>query len=50
MEFSIYHLIALLVLAGALFWAFGKKRKARFEEDADIPFEDDAHDKDGSKQ
>jgi cytochrome c oxidase cbb3-type subunit 4 len=50
MEFSIYHLVALLVLAGAVFWAFGKKRKARFEEDAKIPFEDNSHNQDGRKQ
>lgn len=50
MQFTIYHFVALLVLAAAVFWAFGKKRKARFEEDAEIPFADDTHDQDGRKQ
>jgi cbb3-type cytochrome oxidase subunit 3 len=25
---------------GVVVWAFGRKRKARFEKDAEIPFED----------
>lgn len=39
---SIVYLIVLIALfAGIVIWAFGKKRKKRFEQDAKIPFQDD---------
>jgi cytochrome c oxidase cbb3-type subunit 4 len=39
-DLTIY-LVALVVLfVGIIAWAFGRKRKARFEQDAEIPFQD----------
>lgn len=39
--YYILFLVALIALfAGIVFWAFGKKRKQRFEKDAEIPFRD----------
>ena len=39
---SMAYLIVLIVLfAGIVIWAFGKKRKRRFEQDAKIPFQED---------
>lgn len=32
--------ILMVLFIGVLFWAFGKKRKKRFEKDAEIPFQD----------
>lgn len=39
MELSIYHWLIIAAFIGVLVWAFGRKRKARFEKDARIPFE-----------
>ena len=36
----IYLFLVMAVFAGIVFWAYGKKRKKRFEQDAKIPFED----------
>ncbi len=36
----IYWLVFLVALAAVTAWAFGRKRKRRFEEDAKIPFEE----------
>jgi cytochrome c oxidase cbb3-type subunit 4 len=33
--------ILLALFVGVLVWAFGRKRKKRFEQDARIPFQDD---------
>ena len=33
-------LILLVLFVAIVIWAFAKKRKSRFERDADIPFED----------
>lgn len=41
METTIYLLILIAAFAGVVIWAFGRKRKARFEKDARIPFDDD---------
>jgi len=41
MEFTIYHLLIIVAFVGVVAWAFGRKRKARFEKDAKIPFEGD---------
>jgi cytochrome c oxidase cbb3-type subunit IV len=37
---TIYLLILVAVFAAIVIWAFGRKRKKRFEEDAQIPFAD----------
>lgn len=39
MEWSIYHLMLILIFVAIVIWVFGRKRKARFEKDARIPFE-----------
>jgi cbb3-type cytochrome oxidase subunit 3 len=39
MELTTYHWILIVAFVGAVVWAFGRKRKARFEKDARIPFE-----------
>lgn len=36
----VYMFVLILLFAGVLFWAFGRKRKKRFEEDARLPFDD----------
>ena len=38
MDLTVYHLILIIAI---VIWAFGRKRKARFERDARIPFEGD---------
>ena len=40
MELTIYHGLIIIAFIGVVIWAFGRKRKARFEEDARIPFEE----------
>jgi len=40
MSGTIYLLALIALFVGILIWAFGRKRKARFERDARIPFED----------
>jgi cytochrome c oxidase cbb3-type subunit IV len=40
MNGAVFTLIILALFVGVVIWAFGKKRKARFEKDAEIPFED----------
>lgn len=37
----IYTVVLLVLFIGVLFWAFGKKRKKRFEKDGEIPFQDE---------
>jgi len=41
MDATIYLLILVIAFIGIVIWAFGRKRKARFEADARIPFDDD---------
>ena len=41
MEMTIYLLILIAAFVAILIWAFGRKRKSRFDKDAKIPFEDD---------
>lgn len=36
----VYMFVLILLFAGVLFWAFGRKRKKRFEEDGRLPFDD----------
>ena len=40
MELRIYHWLLIIAFLGVVIWAFGRKRKGRFEKDARIPFED----------
>lgn len=39
--YVIYTAILLLAFVGIAVWVFSKKRKARFNKDADIPFEEE---------
>ncbi len=39
--YLIYTVVLVALFMGVLFWAFGKKRKKRFENDAEIPFQDE---------
>lgn len=41
MELTTYHLILIVAFIAIVIWAFARKRKARFERDARIPFEGD---------
>ncbi len=40
MSGTIYLLILVALFVGVVVWAFGRKRKKRFEDDAKIPFRD----------
>ena len=40
METTVYLLILIVAFVGIVFWVFGRKRKAGFEKDARIPFDD----------
>jgi cytochrome c oxidase cbb3-type subunit 4 len=40
MDYTIYLLILIAAFIGIVFWAFGRKRKARFKRDSIIPFDD----------
>ncbi|MGB6222015.1 cbb3-type cytochrome oxidase subunit 3 [Haloferula sp.] len=45
MDLTIYHwLLIVLAFFGIVIWVFSKKRKARFERDSRIPFDDDDED------
>ena len=39
-DLTIYLLLLIAAFVGIVVWAFGRKRKARFEKDAKIPFDD----------
>jgi len=39
MDLTIYHWILIAAFVAIVIWAFGRKRKARFEKDAKIPFD-----------
>jgi cytochrome c oxidase cbb3-type subunit 4 len=39
MNLTLYHWIIIAAFIGVVIWAFGRKRKARFEKDAKIPFD-----------
>lgn len=41
MDVLIYTLLLIAAFVGIVVWAFGRKRKARFDRDAKIPFEGD---------
>ena len=38
-NFVLFILAPIVVFVAALVWAYGRKRKARFEEDGKIPFQ-----------
>jgi cbb3-type cytochrome oxidase subunit 3 len=40
MELTAYLVILIAAFAAIVVWAFGRKRKKRFEKDARIPFDD----------
>jgi cytochrome c oxidase cbb3-type subunit 4 len=40
MDSTIYLLILVAAFIGIVVWAFGRKRKAQFTKDAQIPFDD----------
>lgn len=39
-EYTAYLLGLIALFVGLLIWAFGRKRKKRFEQDGRIPFEE----------
>lgn len=39
-DLTIYLLLLIAAFVGIVVWVFGRKRKARFEKDAKIPFDD----------
>jgi hypothetical protein len=41
MELTAHHLLIIAAVVGIVAWVFGHKRKARFEKDAQIPFDGD---------
>jgi len=38
-NFVLFLFVPITVFVGALVWAYGRKRKTRFEEDGKIPFQ-----------
>jgi hypothetical protein len=38
--YIVYPLVLIALFGGVLVWAFGRKRKKRFEEDAKMPFQE----------
>jgi cytochrome c oxidase cbb3-type subunit 4 len=40
MSGTVYLLILVALFAGIVIWAFGRRRKKRFDEDAKLPFRD----------
>ncbi len=41
MEMTLYLLILMAAFVGILVWVFARKRKARFDKDAKLPFDGD---------
>jgi len=41
MDALIYYGLLIVAFVAIVVWAFGRKRKARFEKDAKIPFDGD---------
>ena len=41
MEMTLYLLILIAAFVGILVWVFARKRKARFDKDAKLPFDGD---------
>ena len=42
-------ILAMLAFAGVVWWAYGQKRKPKFDEAANLPFEDDELDRNSVK-
>lgn len=40
-EDTVWLLALIALFVGVVIWAFGRKRKKRFEQDARIPFDDE---------
>ena len=40
MDLGVYNWLLIAAFVGIVIWVFGRKRKARFDEDARIPFEE----------
>jgi cbb3-type cytochrome oxidase subunit 3 len=40
MDFTIYLVILIVAFVAIAIWAYSRKRKARFDKDARIPFDD----------
>ncbi|MGD9884613.1 MAG: cbb3-type cytochrome oxidase subunit 3 [Reyranella sp.] len=40
MGYGIYLIVLVIAFVGIVIWAYGRKRKARFNKDAAIPFDD----------
>jgi len=40
MGYGIYLIVLVIAFVGIMIWAYGRKRKARFNKDAAIPFDD----------
>ena len=40
MDFTIWHVILIVAFIAIVIWAYGRRRKARFDKDARIPFAD----------
>jgi cytochrome c oxidase cbb3-type subunit IV len=40
MDLAIHQWVLMAAFIGIVVWAFGRKRKARFKKDAEIPFKD----------
>ncbi len=40
MDYTLYLVVLVVAFLGIVFWAFGRKRKARFRKDSIIPFDD----------
>jgi cytochrome c oxidase cbb3-type subunit 4 len=48
---ALWSIVVMITFLGIVFWAYSSKRKAAFEEDGRIPFDDepDAHNKPSSE-
>ena len=40
MDYTFYLVVLMIAFVVIVIWALGRKRKARFEKDAEIPFDD----------
>ncbi|MCM8596197.1 CcoQ/FixQ family Cbb3-type cytochrome c oxidase assembly chaperone [Accumulibacter sp.] len=40
MELTVYHFLLIVAFLAIVAWVFARKRKARFEESARIPFDE----------
>ncbi|WP_265942532.1 cbb3-type cytochrome oxidase subunit 3 [Dechloromonas sp. A34] len=40
-EYTVWLFMLIALFVGVVIWAFGRKRKKRFEQDSRIPFDDE---------